>query len=365
MVRVGTLPFRLLALKYGADAVYAEELIDRKICACTRVENKALGTTDFLANDGYGIVFRTCDAEKGRVVYQIGSGDAVLALKAAQMVEKDVTSIDINMGCPKNFSVAGGMGAALLRTPEVASDIIKTLRRNLSIPVTCKVRLLEDTSKSLDFLHAMEKAGAMAIAIHCRERHERTEPAHWDRLQPLVSALSVPVIANGDIWSTEDGEKVRAMSGCDSVMAARGALLNCSMFRPEGPLPPDQVIRDYLQLAVETGNVDSNTKYNVMRCMSAKDIHGKTHFDKYPVKYASIVPLKTTADIMNMWGMKAEHDQELAQQAARSEGVRLIIRSPVHYLRLCVWVLVGALACRWWCMCNVCLSSHLWCLVVL
>ena len=123
MVRVGTLPFRLLALKYGADTVYAEELIDRKICACTRVENKALNTTDFLANDGYGIVFRTCEAERGRVVYQIGTGDATLALKAAQAVERDVTAIDINMGCPKHFSVAGGMGAALLTKPAQLTEL--------------------------------------------------------------------------------------------------------------------------------------------------------------------------------------------------------------------------------------------------
>jgi tRNA-dihydrouridine synthase 2 len=81
------------------------------------------------------------------VVFQIGTADAKLALLAAKHVENDVAVIDVNMGCPKNFSTAGGMGAALLREQDTARDIIRTLHQNLIKPVTCKVRVLRATPR--------------------------------------------------------------------------------------------------------------------------------------------------------------------------------------------------------------------------
>lgn len=76
----------------------------------------------------------------GRNVLQLGASDSVSALKAAEVAARDFTVVDINMGCPKHFSVHAGMGAGLLKTPEVAADIIQTLKRNLSVPISCKIR---------------------------------------------------------------------------------------------------------------------------------------------------------------------------------------------------------------------------------
>ena len=134
MVRSGTLPMRLLALEYGADTVYGEELVDKRICATTREWNPVLQTFDYISPDRKSVVFRTCETEKNNLVYQIGTSDPVWALRAAQKVAKDVAAIDINMGCPKKFSMQGGMGAALLKTPQLAYDIVHTLRQNLNIP---------------------------------------------------------------------------------------------------------------------------------------------------------------------------------------------------------------------------------------
>lgn len=71
---------------------------------------------------------------------QLGTADAERALKVAKMVENDVSGIDINMGCPKGFSLKGGMGAALLADPERAKAILSTLVQNVQIPITCKIR---------------------------------------------------------------------------------------------------------------------------------------------------------------------------------------------------------------------------------
>lgn len=151
MVRVGTLPMRLLALEYGADIVYSEELIDWKFLKSVRRVNDVLGTVDYIDKSDGTVVFRTCGTEKERVVVQLGTCDAQRALKVAKMIENDVAGIDINMGCPKEFSLKGGMGAALLTNPEKAKAILSTLVQNLKIPVTCKIRVFESIEKNCKF----------------------------------------------------------------------------------------------------------------------------------------------------------------------------------------------------------------------
>lgn len=104
------------------------------------VQTEVLGTVDFIEKNNGALVFRTCPLEKGKVVLQLGTANAERALKVAKMVENDVAAIDINMGCPKDFSLKGGMGAALLTDPERAKSILNNLVQNIKIPVTCKIR---------------------------------------------------------------------------------------------------------------------------------------------------------------------------------------------------------------------------------
>ena len=233
MVRCGTLPLRVLCLEYGADAVWTEEIIDRRLSSCERVENAALGTVDFVTPDGNSIVLRTCRAiECGRLVCQLGTAGAETALAAARRVERDVDAIDINMGCPKKFSVQGGMGAALLRTPDVAEDIVRTLSSSLSIPVSAKIRLLSTMEETVALAKRLEAAGARALTVHMRSPKEKEQDAaHWDLLKPIVDALSIPVFANGDLYRVADVDRVRQLSGCAGVMLARPALRNASLFR--------------------------------------------------------------------------------------------------------------------------------------
>ena len=153
MVRCGTLPLRALALHYGANLVWGEEIIAQRLSGCVREVNEAVGTVDFWTTDKKRkLVLRTCrDLERGRFVCQLGVSTAEHALAAAKVVEADVDQIDINMGCPKKFSVQGGMGAALLKNQEAAVDIVRTLAQNLSIPVSAKIRLLETEEKTVAF----------------------------------------------------------------------------------------------------------------------------------------------------------------------------------------------------------------------
>uniref|UniRef100_A0A8C0ZSF2 DRBM domain-containing protein n=1 Tax=Castor canadensis TaxID=51338 RepID=A0A8C0ZSF2_CASCN len=243
MVRVGTLPMRLLALDYGADIVYCEELIDLKMLQCKRVVNEVLSTVDFVAPDDR-VVFRTCEREQSRVVFQMGTSDAERALAVARLVENDVAGIDVNMGCPKEYSTKGGMGAALLTDPD-------------------KIEKLEDT---LSLVKRIERTGIAAIAVHGRKREERPQhPVSCEVIKTISEALSIPVIANGGshdhIQKHLDIEDFRQATAASSVMVARAAMWNPSIFLKDGLRPLEEVMQKYIRYAVQYDNHYTNTKY--------------------------------------------------------------------------------------------------------
>jgi len=141
------------------------------------------------------------------------------------------------------------MGAALLSKPETVREILTTLVRNIPRPITCKIRLLKTTERTIDLVKLIEQTGVSAIAVHCRTINERPrDPAHWDQVGPIVSAVSIPVIANGDIRCYEDILHIKQETGCSSVMIGRGAIKNTSIFQAQGPRPRDDVLRDYIKI---------------------------------------------------------------------------------------------------------------------
>ncbi|XXG49026.1 hypothetical protein AAC387_Pa02g3318 [Persea americana] len=264
MVRVGTLPFRLLAAEYGADITYGEEIIDHKMVKCERRINESLGTIDFVEKGTGNVAFRTCSEERNRVVFQIGTSNAVRALTTAQLVCNDVAAIDINMGCPKSFSISGGMGAALLSKPELIHDILTTLRRNLDTSVTCKIRLLKSSQDTVELARRIEKTGVSALAVHGRRVADRPrDPAKWSEIADIAAALSIPVIANGDVFEYEDLQRIKDATGVSSVMVARGALWNASIFSPKGKLPWEDVKREYVRKSILWDNDVKSTKHTL------------------------------------------------------------------------------------------------------
>ena len=266
---MGTLPSRLLALRYGADIVYGEELIDHKMLHCRRVENPVLETIDFVAQDG-NVVFRTCAEERNHVVFQMGTSDPQRAVQTALLVAPDVAGIDVNMGCPKPFSLKGGMGAALLHEPERIDAILRALVAKVPCPITCKIRLLPTYEETLALVQTIEATGVKAIGIHGRLTEQRSRvpisDAQADMIRRISRAISIPVIANGgslDIASHADIEPFRVLTGASSVMIARAAQWNLSVFRKGGALPQTEVAKEYMRLAIQYENGVGNSKFCV------------------------------------------------------------------------------------------------------
>uniref|UniRef100_A0A3P9JMH6 Dihydrouridine synthase 2 n=1 Tax=Oryzias latipes TaxID=8090 RepID=A0A3P9JMH6_ORYLA len=245
MVRVGTLPMRLLALDYGADVVYCEELIDIKMAQCRRVVNDVLDTVDFVAPDDR-VMFRTCRKEKERVVFQMG-----------------------------------GMGAALLSDPDKIEAILRKLVSGVSVPVTCKIRILPTSCLNMwtrwlgAKASAVESCGQLLFSLCFRFKDERPRhPVHCDYIQAVARAVSVPVIANGGsldlVKAYEDIEEFRCATGAASVMLARAAMWNASVFRSQGLLPLERVMQEYLKYAIRYDNHAFNTKYCLCQMLRDK-----------------------------------------------------------------------------------------------
>ncbi|XP_074645438.1 tRNA-dihydrouridine(20) synthase [NAD(P)+]-like [Tubulanus polymorphus] len=297
MVRIGQLTTRLQALRYGADLVYSEEVIDYRMLRTKRVENNVTGTVDFIEDDGT-IAFQTHQDEKGKVVFQMGTADAKRAVAVAKKIENDVAAIDINMGCPKEFSIKGGMGAALLTQPEKVREILSELVKNIRIPITCKIRVLPDLDDTLKLVKLIESTGVTALGVHGRTREER--PRHHNRndvIQKIAETIGIPVIANGgsqSIKKYEDIEKFRRATGASSVMIARAAQWNTSIFRKEGMLPVVDVIKSYLKLAIKLDNAFCNIKYNVQQLYH----QNMESPDGYALMHSSDI-----RDICVIWGL--------------------------------------------------------------
>ncbi|HEY9666787.1 MAG TPA: tRNA dihydrouridine synthase DusB [Coleofasciculaceae cyanobacterium] len=148
--------------------------------------------------------------------------------EAAQMaVEEGADTIDINMGCPVNKITKNGGGSSLLRQPETAEAIVREVVNAVNVPVTVKTRIgwTDEEINILDFAKRMEDAGAQMMTIHARTRAQGYNGnAKWEWIGRVKEVLSIPVIANGDIFSVEAAMKCLELTGADGVMCSRGTL---------------------------------------------------------------------------------------------------------------------------------------------
>ena len=161
-------------------------------------------------------------------VQLLGSDPACLAENAAQLAELSPAGIDLNFGCPAPTVNRHGGGAMLLADPDGLFRIAETVRRAVPahIPFTAKMRLgVGDTAKALDCARALAAGGIVALVVHARTRADGYKPpAHWEWVARIRDVVSLPVTANGEVWTTDDYARCRAVSGSADVMIGRGAV---------------------------------------------------------------------------------------------------------------------------------------------
>ena len=141
--------------------------------------------------------------------------------------------IDINMGCPvKKVAIKSKAGSALLKDPEKAGKIVESVVDEVPIPVTVKIRSGWEENNAVEVAKIVEDAGASAIAVHPRTRHQRYDvAADWSIIKDVKDAVDIPVIGNGDIRTCYDAKRMIDETGCDAIMIGRATLGNPWLIR--------------------------------------------------------------------------------------------------------------------------------------
>lgn len=169
------------------------------------------------------------------VAIQLFGSEPDIVAEAAQRAEAfGADMVDLNLGCPVEKIVKGGNGAALMREPARAAEVVAKAARAISIPFTVKMRAGWDEVTAPEVARRLADAGARAVAVHCRTRQQQYRgKADWTILERVREALppEIGVIGNGDILSAEDALTVVHKHGADGVMIGRGALGNPWIFR--------------------------------------------------------------------------------------------------------------------------------------
>jgi len=150
-----------------------------------------------------------------------------LAEAAQKAVAEGADTVDINMGCPVNKITKNGGGSSLLRDPQLAEQIVRAVVKAVPVPVTVKTRIgwNDQEINILDFAKRMEAAGAQMITVHGRTRAQGYNGrARWEWIRQVKEVLTIPVIANGDIFSAQAAVQCLTETGADGVMCSRGTL---------------------------------------------------------------------------------------------------------------------------------------------
>lgn len=211
MAGLTDLPFRLVCEKYKPGLVVTE-----------MVSSKAL-----YYNDEKTKQLLKMDGEKRPVSAQIFGSDVETMAYGASYVSKIADVVDINMGCPAPKVVKNGDGSKLLLDLDKVYEIVKTVVKNSTVPVTVKIRKGWDNDHivAVEAAKVIESAGASAITIHGRTRSEYyTGVADWNIIKEVKESVNIPVIGNGDIKSPEDAKKIFEQTNCDGIMIGRATL---------------------------------------------------------------------------------------------------------------------------------------------
>ncbi|KAA8494530.1 tRNA-dihydrouridine(16/17) synthase NAD(P)(+)-like [Porphyridium purpureum] len=241
MVDGSELPFRMMVRGYGVQCAYSPMInAGVYVRAAEKIKQE---------------LFSTTQADRPLVV-QIAGHDPELMLACARELQTHCDAIDINFGCPQHIARRGKYGAFLMDDWELVGRLVRTLAEGLDVPLWCKIRVFPEIEKTIQYAKIFESSGCSVLAVHGRTREQNGQnsgAASMEHIRAVREALSIPVLANGNVQTLADAEQVLQETGAAGVLSAWALLDNPCVFQPAvyGGTHPNRLhlAREYLDWA--------------------------------------------------------------------------------------------------------------------
>lgn len=311
--------FREVCLEFGSGLVFGEMISDQALLA---------------GNKRTLEMIKISQVEHPIALQLFGSNPKTMAL-AAEYLDQNTTCdlIDINMGCPVTKVIKAGSGAALMKTPELAVEIVEQVIKRVKKPVTVKLRAGWDKNSInvVKLAKQLAQAGASALTIHARTRSEMyAGQADWDLIRQVKQAVKLPVIGNGDVKSGADALRLRETTNCDAIMVGRAVLGNPWLIKeliaaldqePIKLAPPVTEVFHYLKEHYE--------KLSALKGPKMALLEMRTHAAWYLSGLAfntKIKPLiNQIKEVTLLWALLAEYEELLVQPNLAAEAVSALV----------------------------------------